>query len=337
MSERRSEDLPCAPLTPGGSDSPTAHHGHDQGHGAGEHGHTHGVEPGADLRYLGVALGLIAAFMLAEVIAALFSGSLALFADAGHMLTDVAALAASMWAARLATRPALGSWTYGLKRAEILSAAVNGVSLAVIGAVIAVEAVRRLIAPPQVTGGVVLGVALAGALVNVVATWVLARANRASLNVRGAFAHILTDLYAFLGTALAGLVIVLTGWVRADAIASLLVAGLMGHAAWGLLRDAGRILLQGAPEGVSLEDVRTHLAQCDHVIDVHDLHAWTVTSGLPVLTAHVTLQDHCFTDGHAPRVLDTLQTCLVGHFDVEHSTFQLETASHVDHEHATHP
>jgi cobalt-zinc-cadmium efflux system protein len=313
--------------------------GHDRGHGCGDgkHGHAHGEAPGPDSRYLAVAVGLIAAFMLAEVVAAVVSGSLALLADAGHMLTDVAALAASMWAARLATRPPGGSWTYGLKRAEILSAAVNGVSLAVIGAVIAVEAVRRLFAPPQVTGGVVLGVALTGALVNVIATWVLARADRSSLNVRGAFAHILTDLYAFVGTALAGLVIILTGWVRADAVASLIVAALMGKAAWGLLRDAGWILLQGAPEGVSLEDVRAHLARCEHLIDVHDLHAWTVTSGLPVLTAHVTLQDDCFTDGHAPQVLDTVQTCLLGHFDVAHSTFQLETASHVEHEHANHP
>ncbi|HET8604775.1 MAG TPA: cation diffusion facilitator family transporter [Marmoricola sp.] len=284
-----------------------------------------------------MALAMIAAFMVGEVVAAVLSGSLALLADAGHMLTDVAALAASIWAARLATRPARGSWTYGLKRAEILSAAVNGVSLAVIGAVIAVEAIRRLFVPPRVAGGVVLGVAVAGAVVNVAATWVLARANRSSLNVRGAFAHILTDLYAFLGTAIAGLVIVLTGWVRADAVASLVVAALMGRAAWGLLRDSGRILLEKAPEGVSLEDVRSHLAQCDHVLDVHDLHAWTVTSGLPVLTAHVVLEDHCFTDGHAPRVLDTLQGCLVGHFDVEHSTFQLETASHLAHELGTHP
>ena len=324
MTGQRPEELPCGPVASGTF-------------GDGEHRHAHRVEPGGDIRYLAVALGLIAAFMVGEVVAAALSGSLALLADAGHMLTDVAALAASIWAARLATRPAQGSWTYGLQRAEILSAAVNGVSLAVIGAVIAVEAIRRLFAPPEVAGGVVLGAALVGAVVNVAATWVLARANRSSLNVRGAFAHILTDLYAFLGTALAGLVIVLTGWVRADAVASLVVAALMARAAWGLLRDSGRILLEKAPEGVSLEDVRSHLAQCDHVLDVHDLHAWTVTSGLPVLTAHVVLEDHCFTDGHAPRVLDTLQGCLGGHFDVEHSTFQLETASHLEHEVGTHP
>lgn len=331
MSEPGQEELPCGPLTPIRS---AADRGHPHGHVDG--GHAHGVVPGADTRYLAIALGLIVAFMVGEVVAAVLSGSLALLADAGHMLTDVAALAASIWAARLATRPARGSWTYGLQRAEILSAAVNGVSLAVIGAVIAVEAVRRLFSPPEVAGGVVLVVALAGAVVNLVATWVLSRANRASLNVRGAFAHLLTDLYAFLGTAIAGLAILLTGWLRADALASLVVAVLMAQAAWGLLRDAGRILLQGAPEDVSLEEVRAHLARSDHVVDVHDLHAWTVSSGLPVLTAHVVLEDHCFTDGHAPQVLDTLQSCLTGHFDVEHSTFQLETASHVDHEPGTH-
>ena len=301
-----------------------------------EHAHSHAVVPGADERYLLVAVGLIAAFMVGEVVAALLSGSLALLADAGHMLTDVAALAVSIWASRLARRPAGGTWTFGLKRAEILSAAVNGVSLLAIGAVIAVEAVRRLVTPPDVAGGVVLAVALVGAVVNVVATLVLARANRSSLNVRGAFAHILTDLYAFLGTAIAGLVILLTAWTRADAVASLVVAALMLQAAWGLLRDAGRILLEGAPDDVALEDVRDHLAQVNHVVDVHDLHVWTVTSGLPVLSAHVVLEDHCFTDGHAPQVLDTLQTCLIGHFDVEHSTFQLETPSHLEHERTGH-
>ncbi len=326
MSDPHVEDLAASPAA--GPDGRASDRG-----GA----HAHGVVPGADTRYLLVALGLIGTFMVAEVVAAILSGSLALLADAGHMLTDVAALAASVWAARLATRPARGAWTFGLKRAEILSAAVNGVSLLVIGAVIAVEAVRRLFVPPEVLGGVVLVVALIGAAVNVAATWVLARANRASLNVRGAFAHLLTDLYAFLGTALAGLVILLTGWARADAVASLVVAALMFQASWGLLRDAGRILLEGAPDEVALDEVREHLVEVNHVLDVHDLHVWTVTSGLPVLSAHVVLEDGCFTDGHAPQVLDTLQTCLVGHFDVEHSTFQLETPAHVDHEHEPHP
>ena len=326
-----------------------AGHGHDPGHvdghrherrahggGRGHEGHSHGVAADADVRYLAGALGLIAAFMLGEVAAAVVSGSLALLADAGHMLTDVVALAASVWAARLAARPVSGRWTFGFKRAEILSAAGNGVTLAVIGGVITIEAVRRLISPPGVEGTIVLGVALAGAAVNLAATAVLARANRSSLNIKGAFAHIVTDLYAFLGTAAAGVVIVTAGWLRADAVASLLVAGLMARAAWGLLGEAGRILLQAAPDDVSLDEVRTHIASLEHVMGVHDLHAWTLTSVLPTLSAHVVVEDHCFASGHAPQILDALQACLGQHFDVEHSTFQLEPASHADHEHGHH-
>jgi cobalt-zinc-cadmium efflux system protein len=294
------------------------------------------VAADADVRYLAIALGLIAAFMVGEVAAAVISGSLALFADAGHMLTDVGALAASVWAVRLAARPAGGIWTFGLKRAEILSAAGNGITLVAVAAVIVVEAVRRLVSPSPVHGGVVLGVALGGAVVNVAATAVLARANRSSLNVKGAFAHLVTDLYAFAGTAAAAVVIIVTGWVRADAVASLAVAALMARAAWGLLREAGRILLQGAPENVSLDEVRDHIVDIGHVTGVHDLHAWTVTSNLPTLSAHVVVEDHWFASGHAPQILDALQACLGEHFDVEHSTFQLEPASHVAHEHGNH-
>ncbi len=274
--------------------------------------------------------------MVVEVFAAVASGSLALLADAGHMLTDVAALGASVWAARLATRPAGGVWTFGLKRAEILSAAGNGATLVVVGTVIAVEAIRRMVSPPAVDGSVVLGVALAGAVVNVVVAAQLSRADRGNLNVRGALAHALTDLYAFGATAAAGLVIVLTGWRRADPLASLLVAVLMFSTARDLLRDAGRILLQAAPDNVALEEVRAHVAGVEHVLGVHDLHAWTVTSDLPTLSAHVVVEDHCFASGHAPQILDALQACLGEHFDVEHSTFQLEPASHSSHEPGQH-
>ncbi len=300
------------------------------------HAHSHGVSSGADRRFLSLALMLLLGFMVAEVAAALASGSLALLADAGHMLTDVAALATAVVATRLATRPEGGQWTYGLKRAEILSAAVNGLTLVVIGTVVAVEGVRRLFEPPDVAGELVLWVALAGIVVNLVATWTLAKADQSSLNVRGAYLHILTDLYGFIGTAIAGVVIMVTGWVRADAVASLLVAGLMVHAAWGLLRDSGRILLQAAPSHVALGEVRSHLLECTQVVAVHDLHAWTVTSGLPTLSAHVVVRQDCFRDGEAPRVLDNLQRCLAGHFDIEHSTFQLEPEGHRDHEPAAH-
>ncbi|SHG02537.1 cobalt-zinc-cadmium efflux system protein [Jatrophihabitans endophyticus] len=286
----------------------------------------------ADRRYLGLALGLLSAFLVAEVVVALAADSLALLSDAGHMLSDVGALAASLWAMRLAAQPAAGSWTYGLKRAEILTAAGNGITLLVVGALVAFEAIRRLAHPPEVEGLAVLVVAIVGVAVNVAATAVLARANRASLNVEGAFQHIVTDLYAFLGTVVAGVVILATGYVRADSIASLLVVALMVKAAWGLLRESGRVLLEAAPEGVDLDEIRRHLLGTHHVLDVHDLHVWTVTSTLPALSAHVVVEQECFNDGHAPQILDRLQTCLTGHFDVEHSTFQLEPAGHVDHE-----
>ena len=291
----------------------------------------------ADARYLVLALAMICAFMAGEVVAAVFSGSLALFSDAGHMLTDVVALGAALWAARLSARAPGGIWTFGLKRAEILSAAGNGVGLVVVAGIITLEAVRRLVGPSGVEGSVVLAVALSGAVVNVAATIVLGRADRTSLNVKGAFAHTVTDLYAFIGTAVAGLAIVLTGWSRADAIASLFVSALMARTAWGLLRDSGRVLLQAAPDGVSLDQVRAHVVGVDHVLGVHDLHAWTVTSNLPTLSAHVVVEDHCFTSGHAPQILDALQACLGSHFDVEHSTFQLEPASHAAHERSRHP
>ena len=301
-----------------------------------DHGHDHPVEPDADTRYLLVALLILLVFLVLEVVVAFVSGSLALLSDAGHMLSDVGALAASLWAIRLAARPAGGSWTFGWKRAEILSAAGNGVTLLVVGALVAFEAVQRLIDPPTVEGGPVLVIALVGVVANVVAAGVLARANRTSLNVEGAFQHILTDLYGFLGTVVAAIVILTTGYDRADSIASLLVVALMLRAAWGLLRDSGRVLLEAAPEGIDLGDVRRHLLERPHVHDVHDLHVWTVTSSLPTLSAHVVIDDSCFLDGHAPQLLDELQDCLVGHFDVEHSTFQLEPVSHAVHEMGAH-
>jgi cobalt-zinc-cadmium efflux system protein len=274
--------------------------------------------------------------MVGEVIVALTARSLALLADAGHMLTDAGALGSALWAGRLAARPASGHMTYGLKRAEILSAAINGLVLAVVGAVILVTAVSRLAHPLRVHGVALTVVAGVGVIVNLLATTVLARANRQSLNISGAFAHLLTDLWAFAGTLVAGVVIILTGFERADPIASLVVVALMARAAWGLLRASGRVLLEGAPEGVDLAEVRDHILGLPNVTAVHDLHAWVVTSDLPAVSAHVVLADACFADGTAPQVLDQLQACLAGHFDVEHSTFQLEPASHLDHESSQH-
>ncbi|MGH3282018.1 MAG: cation diffusion facilitator family transporter, partial [Trebonia sp.] len=163
-----------------------------------------------------------------------------------------------------------------------------------------------------------------------------AKGNRTSLNVQGAFRHMLTDLYGFIGTVIAGIVILAAGWTRADGVASLVVVALMLKAAWDLLRDSGRILLEAAPRDMDLDDVRAHLLDAEHVRGVHDLHAWTVTSGLPALSAHVVVDDSCFTSGHAPHLLDQLQACIAGHFDVEHSTFQFEPTAHASHEPGTH-
>jgi len=325
----------------GGGDVMTDLSHHDgHGHGEAEHrssaGHEHGVSPDTDPRYLIIALLLLTGFMVFEVVVALVSGSLALLSDAGHMLSDLGAIAAALWAIRLADRPASGAWTFGWKRAEILSAAGNGITLLVISGVIAFEAIRRLFHPPEVAGGPVLLVAIVGVAVNILAAWMLAQANRSSLNIESAFQHILTDLYAFIGTAIAGIIILTTGFDRADSIASLVVVYLMLRSAWGLLRDSGRVLFEAAPEGIDLAAIRTHLLGTDHVHDVHDLHVWTVTSNLPALSAHIVIDDSCFSDGHAPQLLDQLQACLVGHFDVEHSTFQLEPASHNQHEPGMH-
>ena len=309
----------------------------NRAHGHRGEGHAHAVGTDADQRYLVIALLLLAAFMLAEVVLAFASGSLVLLSDAGHMLTDVGAIAGSLWAIQLAARPAAGAWTYGWKRAEILSAAANGITLLVVSGIIAFEAIRRLINPSPVDGTAILVVAIIGVVVNLVATWVLAKANRSSLNIEGAYQHILTDLYAFLGTVIAAVIIMTTGYVRADSIAALVVVWLMLRAAWGLLRDSGRVLLEAAPEGIDLDEIKSHLLQTEHVHDVHDLHVWTLTSNLPTLSAHVVIDDSCFTDRHAPELLDMLQGGLIGHFGVEHSTFQLEPTSHVSHEAGAHP
>ncbi|MGA8295840.1 MAG: cation diffusion facilitator family transporter [Acidimicrobiales bacterium] len=290
----------------------------------------------ADIRYLGIALGLIVGFIVVEIVVAVLSGSLALLADAGHMLADAGALAASIWAARLALRLPDGTFTFGFKRAEILSAAGNGITLLVVAALVTFESIHRLIHPSVVKGLSLVIVASAGVLVNLIVAFVLTEADRSRLNVEGAFRHIVTDLYGFLATLIAGIVILASKFERADAIASLVVVVLMLNAGWGLLKVSGRVLLEAAPESADLNEVRAHLLEVAHVLDIHDLHAWTVTSDLPTLSAHVIVEESCFSDGHVPQIIDQLQACLKGHFDLEHSTFQLEPAGHRDHEPGMH-
>jgi len=283
-------------------------------------GHSHGATADADRGKLTIALALILAFMVAEVVTGIIANSLALLSDAAHMLTDAAAIGFSIVAIELAKRPAEGRMTFGLKRAEILSAQANGVTLLVLGAIIAIEAVRRLVSPPEVDGALVLAVALAGIVVNLAATATLARANRQSLNVEGSFQHILTDLYAFVGTAIAALVILLTGFDRADAIASLLVAGLMLRSAIGLLRDSGRIFLEAAPKEMDPERIGRLMAAQPGVVEVHDLHVWEVTSEFPALSAHVTVAQDA--DCHRTRL--ELAELIEREFGIHHTTLQVE-------------
>jgi cobalt-zinc-cadmium efflux system protein len=282
--------------------------------------HAHSHSRADDRRLLGIALALIVALMAGEISAGLLAGSLALLADAGHMLTDAAALAGALVASRLASRPARGMWTFGFGRAEILAAQGNGITLLVVSVWIVYGAIRRLVSPPVVHGGVVLVVALAGVAVNLAATLVLARADRESLNVRGAFLHVATDLAAFAGTAAAGALVLATGWYRFDAIAGLLVAALMLRSSWTLLRESGRIFLEASPAGLDPAAVARAIADEPDVVEVHDLHVWTVTSGFPALAAHVLVSPDA--DCHAAR--RRLQHILEERFHLHHVTLQVD-------------
>src|SRR3954471_13326684 len=288
------------------------------------HGHHHGISPGADRGPLRLALGLILGFMVVEVVAGVLGHSLALLSDAAHMLTDAGAVALALVALRLAARPPTGRFTFGLGRAEILSAQVNGAVLLVLAGIIGFDAVRRLGHPPDVDGALVLAVGLLGAVVNVAAAWALARAQRRSLNVEGARAHVVTDLYASLGAALAGALVLLFDLRAADPIAALLVALLMLRTAWSLLRDSGRVLLEGAPAGMDPDAIGRALAGHPGVVEVHDLHVWEVTTDFPALAAHVLVApgDDCH------RIRRELQAELGDRFGIRHTTLQ------VDHEHA---
>ena len=282
------------------------------------HGHAHAAT--SDGRRLGLALALILGFMALEVVVGFLASSLALLSDAAHMLTDAGAIALALAAGRLAGRPAQGGFTFGLKRAEILSAQINGVTLVALATAIVVEGIRRLISPPDVEGAAVLAVALAGIVVNLLATLVLSGANRRSLNVEGAFQHVLTDLYAFIATAIAGGVILATGFRAADGIAALFVAALMLRSGWGLLRESGRVLLEAAPRGLDPQEIGRTLASEEHVVEVHDLHVWEVTSGMPSLSAHVTVRAGCDTQSHRRRLAELLRE----RFGIDHSTLQVE-------------
>ena len=294
---------------------------------AGTERHTHGPASDADARWLSGALALILAFMAAEVIAGVAAHSLALISDAAHMLTDAASIGLVLVTARLAARPPAGGYTYGLKRTEIMSAQANGITLVLLAAWLGYTAIRHLVTPPAVAGGTMLVVALAGVVVNVVATMLIARAGGGhgaprSLNLAGAFRHIVTDLYAFAATAVAGVVIVLTGFNRADAIATLVVVALMVYAGAGLIRQSGRIFLEAAPAGLDPAAVGAAMAVRPHVTEVHDLHIWEITSGMPAASAHVLVAPG--QDCHAVRA--DLEAYLSREYGITHATLQVDHA-----------
>lgn len=294
---------------------------HAADHAAHPHaGHSHAVSGDADQGKLAIALALIVGFMVVEVVVGALVHSLALLSDAAHMFADAGAIGLSLFAISLAARPAQGAMTFGFKRSEILSAQFNGATLLVLGLLIVYQGLTRLIHPPGVAGAPVLVVALVGVAVNLAASAVLSSASRRSLNVEGSLRHVLTDLAAFVFTAIAGAVILLTGFQRADGIASLIIAAIMLHAAYGLLRDSGRIFLEAAPAGLDPDAIGHAMARQPGVTEVHDLHVWEVTSGFPALSAHVMVAGDC--NCHA--VSRAVRRLLHETFGIDHTTLQVD-------------
>ncbi|WP_426320128.1 cation diffusion facilitator family transporter [Microbacterium sp. E-13] len=297
-----------------------------------EHAPT-GIRGAGNRRLLAISLALTATVMVVQVVGAALSGSLALLADAAHMFTDAAALVIALIASTVAARPANDRRTFGYQRAEVFGALVNGVILILLSVWVAIEGVSRLVDPgeAEVAGGLMLVVAIVGLVANAVAMWLLSAAQRHSINVRGAYLEVLGDLIGSAAVIAAAIVIVVTGWDQADAIASLLIAAMIIPRAIGLLREVVSVLAESAPKGTHVREIRDHILTTPGVVDVHDVHVWQLTRGAPVFTAHVVVDDAALADGRAAGILSDLQSCLSQHFDVEHSTFQLEPAGHVEH------
>ncbi len=310
-------------MTPG-----TTGPGHDHGHGL--------TATGRHRRALVTVMVLSALIAVGEVAGALISGSLVLLADAAHMAADVSGIGLSLLAAYFAARPPTARRTFGYARAEILAAMVNAVLLLGMATFIAVEAIRRLMSPPTVGSGLLIVFGVIALAVNAVSLLLLRRGQAESLNVRGAFLEVASDALGAAAVIVTGVVIATTGFTRADPIASLAIGLLILPRTWRLLRETVDVLLEASPRGMDLSEVRRHMTTLTGVRDVHELHAWTITSGLPVLSAHVVVEPGVLDDGRCATMLDRLQDCLRGHFDVEHSTFQLEPAGHADHERPMH-
>jgi cobalt-zinc-cadmium efflux system protein len=300
-------------------------------------GHSHEMTAtGAHRKRLVVVLAITCAVLIVEVVGGLIAGSLALLADAGHMLTDATGLITALIGASLATRAATVRRTFGLQRAEVLAALANALLLVGVAVWVLIKAVDRLGSPQEIDTGLMLGIAVIGTLASLAGLLVLRPAQSKSLNMRGAYLEVFGDLVGSLAVIVAAVLIVITGWTPFDAIASLAIVVLIIPRAWSLLREVVDVLLEATPRGVDLAEVRDHIKRVRGVVDVHDLHAWTITSGVPVLSAHVIVDNACISEGRSGEVLDRLGDCLGGHFDVSHCTFQLEPVGHQEHEAAHH-
>lgn len=291
-----------------------------------------GLRSASHRRLLAISLTLTATVMVVQIVGAIFTGSLALLADAAHMFTDASALVIALIAAAVAARPADDRRTFGYQRAEVFGALVNAIILILLAGWVAVEAVGRLLNPgaTEVVGGLMLVVAVVGLLANALSMWLLSRAQRTSINVRGAYLEVMGDLIGSAMVIIAAIVIVTTGWMPADAIASLMIAVLIIPRAVALLREVFSVLSESAPVGTAVSDIRQHLLDYDGVVGVHDVHVWQLTRGAPVFTAHVSVDPALLADGRSAKLLSDLQSCLAHHFDVEHSTFQIEPAEQSD-------
>ena len=300
-------------------------------------GHDHAPQ-GTHRGKLAIAFGITVTILVAEVIGAWWTNSLALLVDAGHMLTDASGLLMALIAANLALRPPTPERTWGWRRSEVLAAGAQAAVLLGVGVYAFVEGVRRLWTPPEVTAGGLLVFGIVGLVGNIVSMLVLSSGRAANLNMRAAFLEVVNDALGSVAVIVSAVVIALTGWTRIDALAGMLIAALIVPRAITILREAGSILLESTPPRLNLEEVRRHILEVPHVVGVHDLHASTIATGLPVLTAHVVVEEACFADGHAAQMLTDLQACVADHFDVsvEHSTFQLESPDHAQREHTTH-
>jgi cobalt-zinc-cadmium efflux system protein len=301
------------------------------------HGHNHGAGTGtARRRRLAIVLGLSSVVLVVEIIGAIVTDSLALLADAGHMLTDVGGLALALWATVLVDRPVSARRTFGLKRAEVLAAAAQAAVLLAVGVFVLIEGIRRLIDPPEIAGGALLVFGVIGLVANLIGLAILRGTQAETLNTRAAFLEVANDALGSVAVIVAAVIIALTGWERADAVASLAIGLLIIPRTLILLKESIDVLLESTPKELDLGLVRRHILEVPHVRSVHDLHATQLASDLPVLSAHVVVEESCFHDGHLTGLLDSLQSCLAGHFDVEHSTFQFEPERHAEHEAGAH-